>query len=50
MHGGLSGVLRPLADTSESANQCDLETERGTTNVMPNTRVDKEGLQFVIVQ
>ena len=27
MHGGLSGILRPLADASESANQCDLETK-----------------------
>ena len=29
--GGPSGVLRPLADASESANQCDLgiEIERG---------------------
>ena len=31
--GGPSGVLRPLADASESANQCDLgiEIERGVT-------------------
>ena len=33
--GGPSGVLRPLADTSESANQYDLgiEIERGVTNL-----------------
>ena len=42
--GGLSRVLRRLADASESANQCDLETEHGTTNVMPNARDDKEVL------
>ena len=32
--GGPSGVLRPLADASESANQCDLGigTERGVTH------------------
>ena len=32
--GGPSGVLRPLADASESANQCDLgiEIERGVTD------------------
>ena len=33
--GGPSGVLQPLADASESANQCDLgigtSTERGVT-------------------
>ena len=33
--GGLSGVLRPLADASVSANQCDLgiKTECGVTEV-----------------
>ena len=33
--GGPSGVLRPLADASESANLCDFgtETERGVTKV-----------------
>ena len=35
--GGPSGVLRPLADASESANQCDLgiEIERGVTFGVP---------------
>ena len=33
---GLSGALKPLADASESANQCDLgiETECGVTDLL----------------